>query len=78
MSQSIVVYTSEGCAFCSRLKSFLTNHNLTFEEKNVTSNPEYLDELQSKGIWAVPTVFVGDEVVPGYRPNKLKEILGLE
>ena len=78
MSRTITIYTSEGCGYCRKLKNFLAEHSLDYTEKNVTAHPEYLEELQAQGIWAVPTVFIGDQAVPGYRPNQLKEILELE
>ncbi len=46
-----------------------------FEERNTTTNPKYLDELSSKGIFVVPTVLVDNNAVAGFRPNSLLELI---
>jgi hypothetical protein len=32
-------------------------------------------ELGARGIFAVPTVIVGEDVIQGFRPNSLTELL---
>ena len=78
MSQPVTLYTSEGCGYCRKVKQFLEEHQVEYTEKNVTTHPEYLEELKAKEIWALPTVFVGDQAVMGYRPDVLKQLLGIE
>lgn len=75
MQREVIVYTSNGCSFCMKLKQFLNQHNVTYEERNVTVNPAFLEELTDKGIYSVPTVIWNGKPVPGYRPNKLTELM---
>ena len=71
----VILYSTTGCPLCERYKSLLAEKKAAFEERNTTQNPQYLDELASKGIFAVPTVFVGEQSIQGFRPNSLAELL---
>ena len=73
--KNVILYTTTGCPLCQRYKALLEASGHTFEERNTTENPSFLQELGSRGIFAVPTVFVGNEVVQGFRPNTLTELL---
>lgn len=73
--KNIVLYSTSGCPLCERYRSLLADGNHTYEERNTTENPTYLDELGSRGIFAVPTVMVGESFVQGFRPNTLQELL---
>jgi glutaredoxin len=75
VSKKVVLYSTTGCPLCQRYKSLLDESSQPFEERNTTENPSYLQELGGRGIFAVPTVLVGDDVVQGFRPNTLIELL---
>jgi glutaredoxin len=53
----------------------LNDKGVRYIEKNTTEQPALLDELAKKGIRMVPTVFVGEKFVAGFRPNSLLELL---
>lgn len=74
----IVVYTNTGCPYCAKIKQDLQSWGFKdYEERNVGENPEFFDELHEKGIFGTPATFIDDEAVIGYRPNKMKSILGV-
>jgi thioredoxin reductase (NADPH) len=73
----IVVYTNTGCEFCKKIKNDLTNWGLSYEEKNVAENPEYFDELNQRGMFGTPVTLINDQPIVGYRPNKMKAVLGI-
>jgi glutaredoxin len=75
MPSNVVLYSTTGCPLCQRYKALLDDQKASYEERNTTENPAYLDELAQKGIFVVPTVFVGDSSVQGFRPNSLLELL---
>jgi glutaredoxin len=75
MASNVVLYSTTGCPLCQRYKTLLDEQKLPYEERNTTENPSHLDELAQKGIFVVPTVFVGDNSVQGFRPNSLLELL---
>lgn len=72
---SITLYSATGCPLCAKYKALFAEKALPFVEKNTTEKPEYLNELTAKGIRMVPTVFVGDQFVAGFRPTSLLELL---
>ncbi len=63
----IHLYTEPGCGACTEAKSFLTSRGITFEERDVRANPEYLriltDELDS---CTLPTLVAGDTIIAGF------------
>ena len=70
-----VLYSATGCPLCAKYKQLLADRKVTFTERNTTENPALLNELAGKGIRMVPTVFVGDKFVSGFRPTSLLELL---
>ncbi|WP_236838599.1 glutaredoxin family protein [Caldalkalibacillus salinus] len=75
----VTVYTSRGCSYCERIKNDLREWGIEdFEEKNVSENPDYFDELHDEGIFTTPVTKVDDNAIVGYRPNKMKDLLGVE
>ena len=71
----VVLYSATGCPLCAKYKTLLAEKGVRYQEKNTTEQPALLDELATKGIRMVPTVFVGEKFVAGFRPNSLLEIL---
>lgn len=72
---AITLYSATGCPLCAKYKALLSEKGLRYEEKNTTEKPDYLNELAGKGIRMVPTVFVGEQFVAGFRPTSLLELL---
>jgi len=72
---TVTLYSATGCPLCVKYKTLLTDKGVRYIEKNTTEQPALLDELAKKGIRMVPTVFVGEKFVAGFRPNSLLELL---
>lgn len=80
----IVVYTTEYCPKCNKLKKYLEANNISFEVADM-STPEALTELRFNGVFTATApvlqidstflthkeVFAGDDV----NPEKLQSIL---
>jgi glutaredoxin 3 len=65
---SIMVYTTEPCSFCTRVKTLLTQRGLEFEEVNLSRDPAGRRELVLRtGMLSFPQVVVGDELIGGFR-----------
>ena len=45
----ITVYTTTGCQFSKAEKNYLTANKLTFDEKNLDTNKEFLQEMMTVG-----------------------------
>ena len=72
---NVVLYSATGCPLCAKYKALLAEKSVRYQEMNTTENPGLLDELAKKGIRMVPTVFVGEKFVAGFRPTSLLELL---
>jgi thioredoxin reductase (NADPH) len=73
----IVLYSSTGCPYCEKMKKEFQEWGYPYEERNVTENPDYFNDLHEKGIFSTPVVFIDDKPFIGYRPNAMKRHLGI-
>ncbi|CAJ1174799.1 MULTISPECIES: glutaredoxin-like protein NrdH [Companilactobacillus] len=74
---NVIVYSKNNCMQCKMTKRYLKEHNVSFEERNINQDPEYLDLLKQQGFKSVPVVMnsVSDPIV-GFRPDSLKDLVG--
>ena len=64
----ITVYTTEPCSFCTRAKQLLTTRELSFDEVNLSKDPEGRAALsQLTGMMSFPQILVGERSVGGFR-----------
>jgi len=77
VAKTVIVYTQPGWTFCGRAKEFLRQHGIPFEERDVTQNEAYYDELERLNVYSTPAILVDGEVVVGFNRKRLTELLGL-
>jgi len=41
------VYTKTGCSWCKEMLDYLKKQGVKFEEKNVSINPDFMEQLQN-------------------------------
>jgi glutaredoxin 3 len=79
----VLVYTTNACGYCIRVKMLLKAREIEYREINVAGDPEAFVELaKSSGMLTLPQVFVGDVLVGGYnetaaadQSGRLQELL---
>lgn len=71
----VILYSQPGCPPCFAAKKFLTAHNIPFEYRDVQADPAALRELVRLNSRSTPTIVVGDEVMVGFDPERLKALL---
>jgi glutaredoxin len=71
----VILYSATSCPLCAKYRVLLAERGVRYQEKNTTEEPALLDELARRGIRMVPTVFVGEKFVAGFRPTSLLELL---
>jgi len=78
MSQlKVIVFTQQDCPPCGWVKNFLAERGVDFEERSIDSGLAVVRELtQRYGSQSTPTVVIGDEVLIGYDPERLAQLLG--
>lgn len=58
------------------MKEFLSHYNVPFTELNVQEDDLARDDLMNKyNSMSTPTIVVGEQVLVGFDPNKLAEVL---
>ena len=81
----VVIYTTSYCPYCYRAKLLLRSKKITFEEIDVTDDPEQRAEMERLSRrHTVPQIFIDDKSIGGYddaqrleNAGKLDEMLGL-
>jgi glutaredoxin 3 len=64
---NITIYTTRTCGFCYAAKSLLTKKGLSFDEIDVSADPEARQRmmLRTNGRRSVPQIFIGETHVGG-------------
>jgi glutaredoxin 3 len=70
-----MVYTSPTCPYCGMVKDFLSQRGISFEERDVSRNPSYAQELvRNTGQMGVPVTIIDGEVVVGFDRGRLEQL----
>jgi glutaredoxin len=75
--QTIRYFWQPGCSACVKIKEMLTDNGVAFESINVLEDAAGLEELQRRGIKALPLVFRGEEMVFGQSLDDVAKFVGL-
>lgn len=63
----IVVYSTEPCSFCRRVKGILEARGVPFAEVNLSKDPQGRVELASRtGMMTFPQVLIDGELLGGF------------
>ena len=64
----VVVYTTDPCSFCSRVKQLLGARKIEYTEINMARDPAGRAELVERtGMMSFPQVVIGGEVLGGFQ-----------
>lgn len=74
----VIVYSSTGCPYCEKVKNYLKEHNIEYEERNVSIHKEYFDQLRERKIFGTPATLIDGKLVLGFQEKKLNKLLGIE
>ncbi len=75
----VIVYSTTVCPWCVKVKEFLKQNKVEYEERNAQENPQYAHEAMTKsGGMAVPVTDVDGTIIVGFNVKKLKEALKLQ
>ncbi|MDP3724855.1 MAG: glutaredoxin family protein [Nanoarchaeota archaeon] len=74
----VTIYTTPSCVYCKIAKEFFKEHDVEFEEKNVTEDDAARDAMiQKSGQMGVPVIDIGGKVVVGFNEEKIAGLLGI-
>ena len=66
--KKITIYTGPVCNYCDATKKLLKRNNLQFDEIDISSSPEVLNEMinKSNGKKTIPQIFFDNLHIGGY------------
>ncbi len=74
----VTVYSTPVCPFCKKAKDFLRQHNIEFEDFDVSSDHEKQHEMIEKsGQMGVPVLDIDGQIIVGFDVGKIRSALGL-
>lgn len=75
----ITIYTTPSCVYCKMTKAFFKEHNVTYEERDVSSDASARDEMIGKSNqMAVPVVDIDGQIIVGFDKEALSELLHIK
>ena len=76
--QSAIIYTTPTCGYCKSAKAFFKEHNVTYTEKDVTTDSQARDEMIKKsGQMGVPVIEIDGKLVLGFDEAALRSALSI-
>lgn len=78
MNKNVIIYSTPTCPWCHRVKQLLQEHNVFFQDFDVSQNQEKAEEMvQKSGQMGVPVVDIDGEIIVGFDKERIEEILDL-
>jgi glutaredoxin len=75
-AMQIVLYTQPGCLSCELMRVYLDAREIAYEERDISTNPEARRAmLETYGSNETPTMVLGEEVITGFDPGLLDQLL---
>lgn len=76
--KKVRVFSTKFCPYCVTLKEFLKEHNIVFEEIDVSENKQAADEMiQKSGQMGVPVIEIDDQMIVGFEKEKISKLLNI-
>ena len=77
MAKSVRIYTTSTCPYCARLKAFLKEKNIPFENLDVGQNRNAFSEMRKKtGQMGVPVLDIEGRIIVGFDKEAIAQELG--
>jgi glutaredoxin 3 len=72
------VYSTPSCPWCHKVKDFLKEHNIDFEDIDVASDHEAAHEMVEKsGQMGVPVIDINGKIIVGFNKPEIESALGI-
>ncbi len=71
-----ILYVKRGCPYCAEAKQFLDQHNVSYEEVEVRSDPDAMKKLEEvSGQTKTPTLVWDGDVLANFGTDELEGFL---
>jgi len=75
----VKIFITPVCPYCVTLKHYLKEHNIEFEEIDVSRDEKLKDEIIEKtGQLGVPIIDIDGELIVGFDKEKISKLLGIK
>ena len=75
----VKVYSTPACPYCVTLKNFLKEHNIQFEDIDVSQSESAQKEMIEKsGQMGVPVVDIDGQIIVGFDQDRIKQLLKIK
>ena len=78
MSKKVTIYSTPTCPYCIKVKEFLKENNIAYENIDVSTNQEKAQEMIDKsGQMGVPVLDIDGELILGFDKEAIKKALNI-
>ena len=72
----VVVYTTSWCGWCRKTVAYLTEQGVAFENRDIEAEDMWREELLEKtGGTSIPVVEIDGQIIRGYDPVRMAQLL---
>jgi glutaredoxin/uncharacterized membrane protein YhaH (DUF805 family) len=71
----VEMFTTSSCGVCHMAKAYMNQRGITYAEKDVEKDEDYLRDFYARGGRGVPFIFVGGQSMEGFDPEQLERML---
>jgi glutaredoxin 3 len=77
--KQVKIYSTPTCSFCVRVKQFLNDNNVVFENIDVSVDEKAAQEMMDKtGQMGVPVLDIEGEIIVGFDKEKISKALEID
>lgn len=78
VSHRVVVYVSDSCSWCTKVKNYLRRRGVRYSEINVSRDPNAARDLQNRtGQTGVPQLDIDGQYIVGFDKPRIDQLLDL-
>jgi len=72
----VKIYTVPTCSYCLAAKKFLNEHNINFEDIDISGDPQRIEEMVEKsGQMATPVLDINGQIILGFQKDLIRKAL---
>lgn len=75
MPKQVVLFSAPGCHGCAQARDFFNQQGIPFVERDISTDETAKSELQRRGFRATPVIVIGEQVMVGFKADKLERML---
>jgi len=76
--QKVIIYTTPTCPYCVTLKTFLDEHGIVYEHKDVSDQQNQQEMLAKCQCFSVPVVDIDGKIIIGFNRQEICQLLGIK